>query len=224
MHTVLKNVLSVNDLDEIRELYSSVALIDGRATSSVVGKKNLQMPIGSDAATKAGAIVLEGLRKHDLFNMAVQPRYLNQPLFSTYEVGMEYPDHVDVAIMSELRTDVAITVFLMDKNTYDGGELVIDSREGICSYRLDAGDAIAYPASTIHHVAKVTRGVRSVAALWVQSTIRDPQQRLILLNLALSMRALGNTLVGPYVSRSYWNLLRRWADTAPAQTMDRFRA
>lgn len=215
MYTILEDLLPVNDINRIQELLATATLIDGRATSVLTGKNNLQVQIGSEAALQAGAIVLNNLRKHERFHVAVHPQFINQPLFSIYKEGMEYPNHVDVAVMGGLRTDVALTIFLSDKNSYDGGDLVIDTRNGLRRFRLDAGNAIAYPASTIHHVSKVTRGIRSVAVLWVQSMVRDPLKRQILYDLWLSMRELQSTLCGPMLSRSYWNLLRRWADASP---------
>jgi len=215
MYVLLEKVLTVNDVARVTELISSAAFVDGRETSALVGKKNLQIPLDSDAARKAGTIVIERLLAHELFNLAIQPSAIHPPLFSRYEQGMEYPDHIDVAIMGGIRTDVAITLFLAEKDSYDGGELVVDTGNGIRSYRLEAGDAVAYPATTVHHVAQVTRGVRLVAALWVQSLIRNPAQRDILYDLGLSMRSFGDSSCGPRLIQSYWNLVRLWAETCP---------
>ena len=37
-----------------------------------------------------------------------------------------------------------------------------------------AGDAVAYPATTLHRVAPVLSGERLVAVTWAQSLVRDP--------------------------------------------------
>ena len=115
--------------------------------------------------------------------------------------------------MGRVRTDLAVTVFLSAPDTYAGGELVVDTGNGIRSFRLAAGDAVVYPASTVHHVACVTHGVRLVAALWVQSLMRDPAQREILYDLARTMGACNDTVCGGRLRRSYWNLVRMWAET-----------
>jgi PKHD-type hydroxylase len=214
LHTVLKNVLSVNEIAAVNHLVSSEPLVDGRTTSVVEGKRNLQLSLDSDAAHRAGGIVIGRLLAHEDFRLAVQPAIVHPPLFSRYEVDMEYPDHIDVGIMSGVRTDVAVTLFLSERDSYEGGELVIDTGIGSRWYRLDAGDAIAYPANTVHHVARVTRGVRLVAALWVQSLIRDPIKRQILYDLGRSMKTLDGTLCAPHLRKSYWNLVRMWAETA----------
>jgi PKHD-type hydroxylase len=214
MYTLLTNVLTVNEVGRVNELVASEALVDGRATSVVGGKRNLQLPVNSAAARQAGAIVTARLLANEQFNLFAQPAAAHPPLFSRYEEGMEYPDHIDVALMGRVRTDIAVTVFLSEPDTYAGGELVIDTGNGIRSYRSGAGDAIAYPASTVHHVARVTRGVRLVAALWVQSLIRDPARREILYDLASAMEACDDTACGGRLRRSYWNLLRMWAEPA----------
>jgi PKHD-type hydroxylase len=218
VNIVLTDVLSADDIDRIKELIASERFVDGRATSVLTAKKNLQLPVDSRAAREAGDLVCARLQSHETFNLAVHPFLVHPPLFSLYEPGMEYPDHVDAALMGGLRTDVAVTLFLSERSTYDGGELVVDTGNGIRRYALEAGDAIAYPASTIHHVAEVTRGARLAAVLWVQSTVRDPAKREVLYNLAVAMRNLADTACGPRLNRSYWNLLRLWAETAAGPT------
>lgn len=214
MHTVLNQVLAVNEVKHVNALVASGSLVDGRGTSIVFGKNNRQLEVDSAAAREAGAIVIDRLLAHAAFRAAVQPAALHPPLFNRYEPGMEYPAHVDVAMMGRVRTDVALTIFLSMQDSYEGGELVVDTGNGLRSYRLQAGDAIAYPASTVHHVSRVTRGVRLAAVLWVQSLVRDPLQRALLCEVEQAMEAFGATVCGNRLRRSYWNLMRLWAEPA----------
>ena len=216
MHTILNQVLTVNELALVRAILSAADFVDGRATSALAAKRNLQLPIDSAASLDAGTIVLNALARNDTFNIAVQPLALHQPLFSRYDFGMSYPDHIDAALMGRIRTDVAITLFLSDLQSYDGGELVVDTGWGLREYRLPAGDAVAYPANTVHHIAPVSSGTRLVCVLWAQSVVRHPAHREILYDLAALVRSLGDTACGPRIQRSYWNLLRMWAETSPA--------
>lgn len=215
MHTVLNNVLDVERIKRIKDLISTDVFVDGRATSVLKSKNNKQLRLDSEVARAAGALVLQSLHEHPLFKLAVQPVLIHPPLFSLYQEGMEYPDHVDVALMGGIRTDVALTLFLNDLETYDGGALVVDTGNGVRSYRLQAGDAIAYPASMIHHVARVTRGERLAAVTWIQSGVRNVAQREILLDLAMAAHNLSDTACGPRLLRSYWNLQRQWAEALP---------
>src|ERR1041385_2921861 len=168
MDIVLEKVLDSAQIGQVREILERENFIDGSATSTLAGKKNLQLPYDSAAGREAGDIILKALKAHDVFMLAVQPRSIVPPLFSRYEVGMEYPHHVDCAVMDGRRADVSMPLFLEDRDNYEGGDLVIDQGPEQRSYRLNAGDAIAYPSSTVHHVAKVARGTRVAAVLWVQ--------------------------------------------------------
>jgi PKHD-type hydroxylase len=212
MHSILENVLSVERLAQIRALLTTDTFVDGRATSVLASKNNLQLPLGSEVARAAGAIVLDALHEHPRFRSSVLPSLIHPPLFSRYDLGMQYPVHVDVALMGRVRTDVALTLFLSDWDSYEGGDLVVDTGNGERRYRLAAGDAIAYPASTFHYVAPVTRGTRIAAVSWVQSSVRDADKRRLLADLQESATALESTICGPRLLKSYCNLLRLWAD------------
>ena len=82
---------------------------------------------------------------------------------------------------------------------------------------LDAGAGRAlHPATRLHHVRPVTRGVRLAAFFWVQSMVRDDGERTLLFDLDHAIQELGREqpdhpsavqLIGVY-----HNLLRRWAE------------
>ena len=212
MHTILKEVLRREEIDRLKAIISSEVFIDGRATSALTTKNNLQLGLDNPVSKECGALVIQRLWEHPLFERTVYPAAIHPVLFSRYQQGMQYPDHVDVALMGGLRTDVAITLFLNDLDQYEGGELVTDTGNGLRRYRLPAGDAIGYPASSVHHVAQGARGARMAAVLWVQSRVRDAERRSILFDLDCAARGLARTACGPRLSRSYWNLLRAWSD------------
>ena len=73
----------------------------------------------------------------------------------------------------KLRTDVSATLFLTNPDEYDGGELQIEDTYGRHSIKLAAGDMVVYPATSLHQVTPITRGVRTSCFFWVQSLIRD---------------------------------------------------
>jgi PKHD-type hydroxylase len=133
---------------------------------------------------------------------------------------MTYGDHVDDPIMGaggpRFRTDVSMTIFLNDAKQYEGGELQMRTPFGTQSVKLNAGDAVIYPSSSVHQVAPVTSGERLVALTWIQSFVRDAARRELLYELDQAREHLLGTEPGAettkYLDRSYANLLRMWAD------------
>jgi PKHD-type hydroxylase len=123
---------------------------------------------------------------------------------------------VDDALMGGVRTDVSFTLFLSAPESYDGGELVLDSTAGADTFKLDAGNIIVYPAATLHHVAPVTRGQRLAGVGWVRSYIRHAAQRELLFELETARRRLfereGKTPDGDLLAKCAGNLLRMWSE------------
>lgn len=222
-------ILDSADLDQVRRALASADWTDGRATVGAQGaqvKHNEQLPDASPLRDRLGKIVLEALARSPLFHAATLPARIFPPRFNRYRDGGEYGFHVDGSVMTvagpgastqQLRSDVSCTLFLDPPESYDGGELVIHDTYGEHAVKLPAGDLVIYPASSLHRVAPVTRGARLAAFFWVQSLVRDPQQRQLLLDLDTSIHAL---TVGEAdrdallrLTGIYHNLLRRWADT-----------
>jgi PKHD-type hydroxylase len=218
----ITDVLDEKALAEIRQRLSRARYVDGGSTAgwSARGvKNNLQMD-GADENYRAIIGLLEqALAANDIFAMAALPRSLSRPLISRSDIGMGYGAHVDNAVMGDppLRTDLAYTLFLSAPESYDGGALVIEDAEGEQSFKLPAGALVLYPATTLHRVETVTRGVRHVIAGWVQSLVRDPRVREILFDLDRARRAHfqqhGKSAEFDLFSKSYSNLLRLYAET-----------
>lgn len=220
MMLVLQNVLEAGDVARVRAGLEGASWIDGRATAGPAAravKNNLQAP-GADAAIQAlETFAEEALRRHPMFGIAARPRRLSRLLFSRYEPGMTYGRHTDDALMGAdaLRTDLAFTLFLSPVSEYDGGELTIDSALGEQAIKLEPGDAILYPAGTIHFVAPVTRGVRLACVGWIQSVVADAGQREVLFDLSVGRTRLVQANAPAEevlrLDKSISNLLRMWA-------------
>jgi PKHD-type hydroxylase len=75
---------------------------------------------------------------------------------------------------------------------------------------------VLYPASSLHQVRPVTRGLRLASFFWIQSLVRDDGERTLLFDLDRAIQTLGSeTPDHPAVlelTNVYHNLLRRWAD------------
>jgi PKHD-type hydroxylase len=219
MQIVIADVLKSDDLALIRDALERVRFIDGKETAGFAArqvKDNRQADGRDRGLDDVRDMVAKRILENDLFRIAARPKKLSPLLFSRYEPGMSYGSHVDDAMMSGLRTDVAFTLFLEEPDSYDGGELVIESPGGEDAIKLPAGAMIAYPATTLHRVAQVTRGRRHVAAGWARSLIRDAAQRELLFDLDTARRAIfardGKSHEFDLMSKSLANLMRMWAE------------
>jgi PKHD-type hydroxylase len=218
------NVLTQEQVAHCREVFARAAWEDGRSTAghqSAQVKKNLQLPVDGPEARELGELVLRGLEKSSLFISAVLPQRVFPPLFNRYEGGMTFGSHVDNALRGNaaglrIRTDVSCTLFLSDPDSYEGGELVVEDTYGGHEVKLPAGDLIVYPASSLHHVTPVTRGVRLASFFWAQSMVRDVSQRALLFDLDTAIQQLNPTVPGNpalvMLTGCYHNLLRQWAE------------
>ena len=216
------NVLGPNELTAIRSGLQDASFVDGASTagwSAREVKKNLQVAVGTPGYEQLAGSVRESFLRNGVLQTALLPMASTQVLFNRYAQGMQYGPHVDAPVMGSIghavRTDIAITIFLSDPGSYDGGELLVNVSGLSGQFKLEAGSAIAYPANTLHHVSPVTRGVRNAAILWVQSQVRDPAQRELLWDLENAKRQIfnqeGKSSVFDAISKSHANLLRMWA-------------
>jgi PKHD-type hydroxylase len=218
MQIVIGNVLSAEEVALLRETLSQATFEDGRATAGFAARlvKNNRQATADRKVDTIRKLTEERILGNDLFELAVRPKALTSVMFSRYESGMQYGSHVDDALMQGVRTDVSFTLFLSDPQTYEGGELVIETAAGEEAIKLAAGSLVAYPSTTLHHVAAVTRGERLAAVGWARSYVRDAAQREMLFDLDTARRQLfvreGKSAEYDLVSKSLANLLRMWVE------------
>jgi len=223
MLTRIDNVLNADELASIASVYARVPAVSGKSTASGLAcelKVNLQLPAEDAAVKEISRLVLTALKRNGEFYHAAFPRRAFPPMFSRYEPGMQYGDHVDNSVMAApnpLRTDVAVTLFLSDPASYDGGELVIHDGPSATAIKLPAGSLIAYPPHFLHHVAPVTRGQRDAAITWVESLVRNLEQRRVLMNIDRALTdlhaRLGDQPELHRLNNCYHTLMRMWAET-----------
>ena len=226
MLTVIPDLLTAAQVTELCGLIDAAPWIDGNDTSgnqSALAKHNAQLPEDSDAARRGGAMVLDALAASPLFVAAALPLKVFPPLFNRYAQGDGFGAHVDTAIRIRrgsdfrIRSDLSATLFLADPDSYDGGELVIQMQFGEQRVKLPAGQMVLYPASSLHHVAPVTRGVRVASFFWIQSMIRNNEARATLLDLDTASQSVAARLGQGdsevvRLTGVYHNLLRQWAE------------
>ncbi|TMG98453.1 MAG: Fe2+-dependent dioxygenase [Betaproteobacteria bacterium] len=136
---------------------------------------------------------MRALQRNALFAAAAFPWRVSQPLMNRYAPGMEYGPHVDNSLMGgnePLRTDMSGTLFLSEPTDYDGGELIVESSAGRQAVKLPAGDLFLYSSTRVHYVAPVTRGARLGVVFWIQSLVRDHDQRGLLFEISQTLSVL----------------------------------
>ncbi|MGC1953385.1 MAG: Fe2+-dependent dioxygenase [Gammaproteobacteria bacterium] len=218
----IASVLDAQQLAVIRQLLANGRFVDGRQSAGITAgrvKRNRELDPQTAEVKQLNSMVLGSLYRHPTFRSAALPYRMSGAFFARYSEGMAYGDHVDDPVMGErerCRSDIAITVFLNDVADYEGGELVIRTAFGDKAVKLAAGDAVIYPASSLHHVDEVTRGERLVAVAWSQSLVRDAAKRELLYELdtvrETLRRAMPAALVTAKVDHCYVNLVRLWAE------------
>jgi len=223
----IHQLLSPSEVAEARQQLVDAPWQAGQRTAGPQAaqvKRNAQLPESSTTAQSLRQLVLRGLENSAQFFSAALPKHISPPMFNRYAGDANtYGNHVDAAVRflpdgkGRVRTDVSCTVFLSDPTSYDGGELVVEDTFGTQRIKLDAGDAVLYPGTSIHRVEPVTRGERLASFFWIQSMVRSDEQRRLLYDMdqhLMRLRThLGETdpaIVG--LTGTYHNLLRMWAD------------
>ena len=221
----IPDVLTPEQVASARRVLDRSQWVDGGVTAghqSARAKDNAQLPESSPEARQLGEMVLAALGGNALFISAALPLRVFPPLFNRYTGGQSFGTHVDNAIRRvpgsghRIRADLSATLFLVNPDEYDGGELVVEDTYGMQTVKLPAGHMILYPATSLHHVRPVTRGARVASFFWIQSMIRDDGQRTLLFDMDTAIQRMNadhpDHPSAVQMTGVYHNLLRRWAD------------
>jgi PKHD-type hydroxylase len=219
------NVLTPEQVASGRQLLESANWVDGKVTAgaqSARAKQNLQLPEDSPQARQLGDVILAALQRNALFMSAALPLKVFPPLFNQYAGGHSFASHVDNAIRQvpgtphRVRTDLSATLFFVDPDAYEGGELVVEDTYGTHSVKLPAGHLILYPSTSLHHVRPVTSGARLASFFWIQSLVRDDWRRTMLFDMDSAIQRLARDIPDHpstvQMTGVYHNLLRQWSE------------
>ncbi|MEK6788017.1 MAG: Fe2+-dependent dioxygenase [Pseudomonadota bacterium] len=226
MLIIIEKVCSDELLTACRQQLAEAGWQSGKVTAGplAVSVKHNQQSVESPAMLALADLIRRTVSQHPKFISAVLPLHITRPRFNRYAEGGHYGLHVDAALMAQtdsplpMRSDVSATLFLSAADDYDGGELSIETPFGAQQVKLDAGDLVIYPASSLHQVEPVTRGERLAAFFWAQSIVPDERRRSLLFDLDESVQALmarpgGSDPEAVRLSAVYHNLLRQSAQT-----------
>lgn len=224
-YLIVQGLLKSQEIDFLEQLIGRAPFEDGKNSATDAAKSvknNLQMPkTGSAEKQQIDGVIYHAISSSPVIQHAVMPTRILPPIISKYEPGMHYGAHVDSPIMGDpqlgvIRTDAAMTLFLSDPETYEGGELYIHTSAGEMKFKLNKGDAIIYPTTKVHGVTPVSSGVRIAAVTWMQCAVRNAENRELLFQLKSVQAVLEQKdpkseehLV---LLQIYSNLLRMWAE------------
>jgi PKHD-type hydroxylase len=215
-------LLKPEELTALEKLIGQANFVDGKATASMAAKEvknNLQLD-SADSTTMISIqqILNSAIQTSPFFQAASQPKKIHPFIISKYGPRQFYGWHVDSPVMGEpaIRTDLAMTVFLSDPATYEGGELMIQTSGGAVAVKPAKGDAILYPCQFLHCVNEIKSGERIAAVTWIQSNFQSAEQRQLLFELnqvhALLQQKDKHSPEANQLLQSYSNLFRMWAD------------
>ena len=206
--------LIIKELEEENKSWEDGKNTAGSHASKV--KNNLQLKRQSEISQKLSFLVKKKLLNNDLIKSFTLPKHIHGIIFSKSSEGMSYGRHIDNAFMSSGRADLSFTIFLSEKNQYEGGELLIENLNTERKFKLDKGEIIIYPSTYLHSVQKVLNGERLVCVGWIQSYVKSIETREYLFDLDAGARSLlaknGRSDELDLIFKSYSNLLRVLGD------------
>lgn len=215
----IKDLLTADEISQLREMASRMKFIDGRASNSGFAEKvNLQADPSDKEAIESARILSTAMMRSRQFLDFVFPKRVLPPLLARYVPGMKYGPHADAALLATptgpLRSDISSTVFLNAPESYEGGELVVHLGARSVPIKLAAGAAVVYPSTALHEVAPVRSGERLVGITFIESHIPEESDRDIIYELGEISALEGGNMHWANRMRLEvvrQNLTRRWS-------------
>ena len=175
MMLTLDNVISKDQWKDINNVFTSgEGKIDGKASASP-GIKELKQSTIFDPNMSSKIIFTNQFKANLHNNLGVI--YNASARFSEYEEGDFYHWHMDD---TESKLMIAYTIFLSKPSEYEGGQLEIETEQGVQAFKLQKGSILLYPADYLHRVKPVTKGKRRVAIGWILPAISSAKDRFTL--------------------------------------------
>ena len=196
-----------------KRLMSTGDWVDGLVSakgSSV--KRNIQL--GAEEHSNFSSEIIELINNNDNIRYSVFPKKIHSLLFTRTGPGMFYGPHVDLPHVPEGRRDLSFTLFLSEKDSYKGGELILYIPPEKKVIKLNPGEMIIYPTKYLHEVKEVTEGERMVCVGWIESQIARDEDRetLHLMKSGINelMKQVGITQATQSLNIGFNNIYKRF--------------
>ena len=192
---------------------------DGKKTAGSHASKvknNLQLNRNSEVSKNNAQLVNKKILSSQLIKSFSLPKKIHGIMFTKSSNNMHYGRHIDNPYMSSGRSDLSFTLSLTNKESYKGGELIIETMNSEERFKLNAGEIVLYPSSYLHAVNEVNNGERLVCVGWIESYVKSTEKREYLFDLDAGARSLlakhGRSDELDLIFKSYSNLLRVMGD------------
>ena len=198
------------NINEKKELWEEGKKTAGSHASKV--KHNLQLNRNSEVSQKYSQLIKKKILSNPLIKSFALPKLIHGTMFTKSSINMSYGRHIDNPFMSSGRSDLSFTISLTDKDSYEGGELVIETMNSEKKFKLDSGEIILYPSTFLHSVQEVKNGERIVCVGWIESYVKSIEEREYLFDLDAGAKSLlsqyGRSDELDLIFKSYSNFLR----------------
>ena len=204
LETINKNLKNQKDLWE-----------DGKKTAGSYASKvknNLQLNRNSEFSKKYAELIKRKILSNQLIKSFALPKLIHGIMFTKSQKDMHYGRHIDNPFMSSGRSDLSFTISLSHQDSYEGGELLIETINSDNKFKLNAGEIIIYPSTYLHSVEEIKKGERIVCVGWIESYVKSIEEREYLFDLDAGAKGLlakhGRSEELDLIFKSYSNLLR----------------
>ena len=188
---------------------------DGKKTAGSYASKvknNMQLNRNSEFSKKYAELIKRKILSNQLIKSFAVPKLIHGIMFTKSQKDMHYGRHVDNPFMSSGRSDLSFTISLTQQDSYEGGELLIETINSENKFKLNAGEIIIYPSTYLHSVEEIKHGERIVCVGWIESYVKSIEEREYLFDLDAGAKGLlakhGRSDELDLIFKSYSNLLR----------------
>lgn len=218
---VIHNLLTKEECKEMVEALDDHEWHKGENLKVKNHKHNKEIFYGeSETISKFLDKIGNRLLKDETIKQYGQICRITEPRFNKYtgEDTEFYNRHTDSVFQGDnIRTDWSFTVFLTEPDTYEGGELVLETTDQMSQVvKLPAGSIVFYPSGLLHTVKPVTTGGRVAVIGWAESYIRDPFKRELIGRFARNLEEIRASMgvEGPYIELMSicTNLQKMWVE------------
>ena len=202
----------INSKNIIQQVMMSENWKDGNMSAKYKDKnhkKNLQL--NENSIPDIANIVKQSILNNKKITNTCFPRHIHSLMFTRTGPGMHYGAHTDSAIIKAGRRDLSFTLFLAERDSFEGGELTLYIPPETKTVLLDQGQAIFYPTKYIHEVKPVVSGERMVCVGWIESEIPEHEDREILSSINTSLSHIESREHFLKAQNAYWCLYKRFS-------------